>query len=188
MSDVSVNTCANSPFTLTIGFWLLSFSFSSGWTVIENFWDCYFVGVLKKKALEVISNQKVCLLLPNEEESCGLCWRKSLMIWRWCLSLHGQKLTCKMKEPQTVYREHVKPICHPLKVDLFQCYYVHYASCGSVHRTMIGLHFFTFGFFSLCFLLSRSTVFWFLLYEESLLFRIIKDFGMRLSLGLIYHH
>ena len=46
---------------------------------------------------------------------------------------------------------HVKPICHPLKVDLFQCYYVHYASCGSVHRTMIGLHFFTFWGFSLCY-------------------------------------
>ncbi|MEQ2227012.1 hypothetical protein ILYODFUR_033295 [Ilyodon furcidens] len=25
------------------------------------------------------------------------------------------------------------------KVDLFQCYNVHYASCGSVHRTMTGL-------------------------------------------------
>lgn len=42
------------------------------------------------------------------------------------------------------------------------------------------------GFFTL-FLFSRS-VFWFLLYEESLLFRIIKDSGMRLSLWLIYHH
>lgn len=109
------------------------------------------------------------------------------MIWPWCLSLLGQKFTCKMKEQRTVYREHVKPICHPLKVDLFQCYYVHYASCGSVHRTMIGIHFFTFwGFFTLL-LFSRS-VFWFLLYEESLLFRIIKDSGMRLSLWLIYRH
>lgn len=39
-----------------------------------------------------------------------------------------------MKEQPTVYREHVRPICHPLRVDLFQCYYVHYASCGSVQQ------------------------------------------------------
>lgn len=108
------------------------------------------------------------------------------MIWPWCVSLPGQKFTCK-KGQRTVYRGHVKPICHPLKVDLFQCYYVHYASCGSVHRTMIGLHFFTFGGFFTLLLFSKS-VFWFLLYEESLLFRIIKDSGMRLSLWLIYHH
>lgn len=51
------------------------------------------------------------------------------------LSLLGQKGSPgKWRKQPTVYREHVRPICHPLKVDLFQCYYVHYASCGSVQQ------------------------------------------------------
>lgn len=111
------------------------------------------------------------------------------MIWPWCLSLLGQKFTCKMKEQRTVYREHVKPICHPLKVDLFQCYYVHYASCGSVHRTMIGLHFFTFWGFFIRLLFSKSVcVSDSCSMRKAYFFRLIKDSGMHLSLWLIYRH
>lgn len=52
-----------------------------------------------------------------------------------CLSLLGQKGSPgKWRKQPTVYREHLWPICRPLKVDLFQCYYVHYASCGSVQQ------------------------------------------------------
>lgn len=62
-------------------------------------------------------------------------WRKPLMMGLSCLSLLGQKGSPgKWRKQPTVYREHVRPICHPLKVDLFQCYYVHYASCGSVQQ------------------------------------------------------
>lgn len=68
----------------------------------------------------------------------------------WCLQLmlvfNGAALVSLLHlqrnhEQHTENRGHV-PICHPLKVDLFQCYYVHYASCGSVHRTMIWVYFF----------------------------------------------
>lgn len=135
------------------------------------------------------------------------------MIGLSCLSLLGQKGSPgKWRKQPTVYREHVWPICHPLKVDLFQCYYVHYASCGSVQqyndqvyilslwvggvtgwgaglRGSSSLKLLWKGVFWFLHLRGRPTCFFVVFFS-----RAIKDSGLRFvvcfwkSLGLVYHH